>query len=122
MSNHDERYVQPTSVTQALELIQQLFNSYRNEPLTQALLTYHNQLIFRLQDDIKRTAKVEAPAHLTDIDNMTKAMRAWTNAKLTGQPYRGKMKHFKFVPSDTPKFKTKVHKISGSSSHRSSRH
>lgn len=115
------RYIQPQSVHEALELIQSLFNSYRNEPLTNGLLAYHNNLIFRLQSDLKETAQRDEPDQLLHIDSMTAIMRSWTNAKLTGKPFQGKMKNFKLSTAQ-PKFKTKVHKIKSGSSHRGARH
>lgn len=115
------RYIQPQSVHEALGLIQSLFNSYRNEPLTNELLAYHNNLIFRLQSDLKSTAQRDEPDQLAHIDSMTAVMRSWTNAKLTGKPFQGRMKNFKLSTAQ-PKFKTKVHKIKGRSSHRGTCH
>lgn len=51
--NEENRYVQPQNAKEAMELIQKLFNQYRNAPLTAELLQYHNNLIMRLQTDIK---------------------------------------------------------------------
>ena len=48
----NQRYVQPQNVREAMEVIQDLFNQYRHEPLTQQLLNYHLGLIQRLQTDI----------------------------------------------------------------------
>ena len=52
----NQRYVQPQNVREAMEVIQDLFNQYRHEPLTQQLLNYHLGLIKRLQTDIYVTA------------------------------------------------------------------
>ena len=54
--NEENRYVQPQNAKEAMELIQKLFNQYRNAPLTAELLQYHNNLIMRLQTDIKQAA------------------------------------------------------------------
>ena len=47
--NEENRYVQPQNAKEAMELIQKLFNQYRNAPLTAELLQYHNNLIMRLR-------------------------------------------------------------------------
>ena len=49
MSNDDHRYIQPHNAKEAMEVIQRLFNKYRNAPLTNELLAYHNNLVYRLQ-------------------------------------------------------------------------
>ena len=53
----EHRYVQPQNAQEAMELIQKLFNQYRNAPLTAELLQYHNNFIMRLQTDIKQEAE-----------------------------------------------------------------
>lgn len=123
MKHQDERYIQPQNATEAMELIQKLFNKYRNAPLTQELLIYHNNLVYRLQSDIKAAAKREGnPARVKELDEMTTIMRNWTNARLTGHPFHGKMRHFKLDTDDGPKFKRRVHKIHQGGNHRASRH
>ena len=123
MSTDEPRYVQPHSAKEAMELIQRLFNKYRNAPLTNELLAYHNNLIYRLQSDIKQAAQQEGNSDLVDqLDTMTDVMRSWTNLKLTGHPFHGKLRHFKLVTDDGPKFKRRVHKIHQGNSHRASRH
>lgn len=120
--NDQERYIQPQNAKEAMELIQKLFNQYRNAPLTAELLQYHNNLIMRLQTDIKQAATDEnQPTLLNDLHEMTEIMRRWTTIRLSGRSFTGKMKHFR-VTNQGPKFKRQVHKISGSSSHRASRH
>ena len=123
MSTDEHRYVQPHSAKEAMELIQRLFNKYRNAPPTNELLAYHNNLIYRLQSDIKQAAQQEGNSDLVDqLDTMTDVMRSWTNLKLTGHPFHGKLRHFKLVTDDGPKFKRRVHKIHQGNSHRASRH
>ena len=123
MCNDDHRYIQPHNAKEAMEVIQRLFNKYRNAPLTNELLAYHNNLVYRLQSDIKEAAQKEGnPDRLKEIDQMTNIMRSWTNLKLTGHPFNGKMRHFRSVTDDGPKFKRRVHKIHQGSSHRASRH
>ncbi|WP_267201829.1 hypothetical protein [Limosilactobacillus kribbianus] len=123
MDNNQQRYLQPHSAQEAMEIIQRLFNKYRNAPLTNELLAYHNNLIYRLQSDIKEAAKKEGnPERLKEIDQMTDIMRSWTNLKLTGHPFHGKMRHFQLATDDGPKFKRHVHRIHQTSSHRASRH
>ena len=121
--NGENRYVQPQNAKEAMELIQKLFNQYRNAPLTAELLQYHNNLIMRLQTDIKQAAEAEGQtALLKDLHEMTELMRRWTTIRLSGRPFAGKMRHFRFAPANGQKFKRQVHKISGSSEHRASRH
>ncbi|WP_242361028.1 hypothetical protein [Limosilactobacillus antri] len=119
----EERYIQPQSTQEALLLIQKLFNSYRNAPLTQELLDYHNNLIFRLGSDIHEAAVKEGKrGQLDDLANLSAAMRRWTAIRLSGRPFPFKLRHFKLVSEQTPKFKRRVHKIHQNSGHRASRH
>ena len=121
--NEENRYVQPQNAKEAMELIQKLFNQYRNAPLTAELLQYHNNLIMRLQTDIKQAAEAEGQtAPLKDLHEMTELMRRWTTIRLSGHPFAGKMRHFRFAPANGQKFKRQVHNIGGSSAHRASRH
>lgn len=121
--NEENRYVQPQNAKEAMELIQKLFNQYRNAPLTAELLQYHNNLIMRLQTDIKQAAEAEGqPTLLKDLHEMTELMRRWTTIRLSGRPFAGKMRHFHFVANNGQKFKRQVHKMGGSSAHRASRH
>lgn len=121
--NEENRYVQPQNAKEAMELIQKLFNQYRNAPLTAELLQYHNNLIMRLQTDIKQVAEEEHnEALLADLHDMTELMRRWTTIRLSGRPFTGKMRHFHFVANNGQKFKRQVHKMGGSSAHRASRH
>ncbi|QMU08165.1 hypothetical protein [Levilactobacillus suantsaii] len=119
-----DRYYQPSDVTDALTEVQKLFNSYRNAPLTQELFDYHQKLLGRLTSDLPAAAKAEHRADLvTATQDMAQAMQRWTQVRLTGQPYPGRLRHFKFVPDATgPKFKRHVVKDHGSGTHRSSRH
>ncbi|CAJ1229092.1 hypothetical protein LZY01_06270 [Levilactobacillus zymae] len=119
-----ERYYQPSNVTDALTEIQKLFNSYRNAPFTQELLDYHRKLIDRLTGDLQDAARAE---HRDDLvaaaQGMARAMQGWIQIRYSGQPYAGRLRHFKFVPDATgPKFKRHVVKDHGSGTHRSSRH
>ncbi len=121
--NEENRYVQPKNAKEAMELIQKLFNQYRSAPLTAELLQYHNNLIMRLQTDIKQAAEEEHnKSLLADLHDMTELMRRWTTIRLSGRPFTGKMRHFHFVANNGQKFKRQVHKMGGSSAHRASRH
>ena len=119
-----DRYYQPSDVEDALLEVQKLFNSYRSAPLTQELLTYHQNLTSRLTSDLRDAARTEQrPDLVTATQQMAQAMQNWTNVRLSGQPYPGSLRHFKFVPDATgPKFKRHVVKDHGSGTHRSSRH
>ncbi len=123
MKKNQQRYLQPHNAEEAMEIIQRLFNKYRNAPLTNELLAYHNKLIYRLQSDIKAAAQKEGnPERVQEIDQMTDIMRSWTNLKLTGHPFHGKMRHFRLLTNDGPRFKRRVHRIHQSGNHRASRH
>ena len=91
----NQRYVQPQNVREAMEVIQDLFNQYRHEPLTQQLLNYHLGLIQRLQTDIYVTAvKENDPQQLKQLDGMIEAMKTWTQIRTANRPFNAKMKNF----------------------------
>ncbi len=123
MSSQEHRYVQPTGPKDAMELVQKLFNQYRNAPLTAELLSYHQNLTRRLQTDIKQAADQENDPQLTkQLASMTALMQSWTAIRLSGRPFPGKMHHFKLDVQTGPHYKVKNHKISRTGGHRSSRH
>lgn len=123
MRHKKSRYIQPDSALDAMQLIQKLFNKYRHAPLTKELLDYHNNLINRLNGDILQAAQRDGNQKvLKDLTSEVKIMRDWTGIRLAGQPYKGKMRHFKFIPDGGMKFKRIVHHQGASHNYRSSRH
>ena len=123
MKHKEHLYIQPQNTQEAMLLIQKLFNKYRNASLTNELLEYHNNLIYRLQSDIKDEAiKENNPNQLKALASMTEIMRNWTTVRLNGQPFNGKMRHFKLVTDGGFKFERNIHKINQTTSHRGSRH
>ncbi|KRN58776.1 hypothetical protein [Limosilactobacillus secaliphilus] len=123
MTEEKHRYVQPQNVHDAMQLIQHLFNEYRNAPLTQELLAYHLNLVKRLQSDILQAAKAEGdPKQLAALQSMTAIMQSWSPIRLANRPFPGKMRHFKLDTGPAIHFKRKVHKINGGHNHRASRH
>jgi hypothetical protein len=122
--NHKkQRYIQPDGPEDAMRIIQKLFNSYRNAPLTKDLLDYHNNLISRLQSDILDAAKkANNQKLLSELNEMTDIMRRWISIRLSNRPFNAKMRHFKLVSDGGVKFKRHVHKISQSGNHQASRH
>lgn len=123
MPSPKHRYVQPSGPLDAMQLIQRLFNKYRNAPLTAELLSYHQNLIHRLQDDIKQAVKQTNNPQLSQkLASMTAVMQSWTALRLSGRPFPGKMHHFKLDVQTGPHYKIKNHKIGKTNSHRSSRH
>ncbi|MBB1123511.1 hypothetical protein [Limosilactobacillus albertensis] len=123
MKHKDQRYIQPQNTKEAMIIIQKLFNKYRNAPLTNELLEYHNNLIYRLQSDIKDAAiKENNLGQLKALNSMTDIMRNWTAARLNGKPFNGKMRHFKLVTDGGFKFERNIHKINQTTNHHSSRH
>lgn len=120
---HKQRFIQPSGPEDAMRIIQKLFNSYRNAPLTKDLLDYHNNLIHRLQTDIREAALKSPDKNLVKtLDGMTEIMRRWVSIRVSNRPFNAKMRHFKLISDGGMKFKRHVHKINQSGSHRASRH
>ncbi|SEM74895.1 hypothetical protein SAMN05216431_10822 [Ligilactobacillus sp. WC1T17] len=116
------RYVKPQSVHEAMELIQKLFNQYRHAPLTKELMAYHQNLATRLQTDIWREALRENnQKQLADLAEMIVAMQTWTQTRMSGRPFEGKMKHFR-ITTPGVSIKQHVHKIKGSHNYRTPKH
>ena len=123
MNHKKQRYIQPDGPEDAMRIIQKLFNSYRNAPLTKDLLDYHNNLISRLQSDILDAAKkANNQKLLSELNEMTDIMRRWISIRLSNRPFNAKMRHFKLVSDGGVKIKRHVHKISQSGNHQASRH
>lgn len=123
MNHKKQRYIQPDGPEDAMRIIQKLFNSYRNAPLTKDLLDYYNNLISRLQSDILDAAKkANNQKLLSELNEMTDIMRRWISIRLSNRPFNAKMRHFKLVSDGGVKFKRHVHKISQSGNHQASRH
>lgn len=55
----NERFYEPKNSKDAMRFIERLFNSYKDSPLTQSLLVYHQKLINQLRDNIEPAAKTE---------------------------------------------------------------
>lgn len=123
MNHKKQRYIQPSGPEDAMRIVQKLFNSYRNAPLTRELLDYHNNLIHRLQTDIHDAAVKSGNDKLVkDLDGMIEIMQRWISIRLSNRPFDAKMRHFKLVADGGVKFKRRVHKIKQSGGHRASRH
>ncbi|MDH5105340.1 hypothetical protein OQI89_05655 [Lentilactobacillus diolivorans] len=123
MANSD-RYYTPQDSKDAMRQIEKLFNKYKDAPLTQELVDYHQNLVNRLKTDIMQAAKNENVAsRVESIESMINVMTRWLQIRLSGQPFNGKMAGFKFVADNAkPSFKRRVHKIKGGGNHRASRH
>lgn len=119
-----DRFYQPQNSKDAMRQIEKLFNQYKDAPLTSELVTYHRSLIDRLQTDILTAAKQEQiPERVAANQTMVDVMNRWLTIRLSGKPYNGKMKGFKFVATNSnPKFKRRVLKTKGTSNHRTTRH
>ncbi|MHA8263319.1 hypothetical protein ACYATO_06440 [Lactobacillaceae bacterium Melli_B3] len=118
------RYYQPKDAKDAMRYIEKLFNSYKDEPLTQALLEYHQKLIQQIATNVIPIAKQEDnPKRVESAQEMEKVMQQWIRAKLMGQPFNGQMHHFRFEANDSkPKFKRHNVKVNGNNNLRASRH
>ncbi|MBO8441687.1 MAG: hypothetical protein IAA89_04570 [Firmicutes bacterium] len=118
-----ERFLQPKSVHEAMEIIQDLFNQYRNQELTNELLQYHMNLTNRLQSDIYVQAlKDDDPKQLAVLNSMIEAMETWTKIKSQNRPFNYKMKNFKLISTKTTKIKRHFHKIRGNHNYHAARH
>ncbi|MEJ6399726.1 hypothetical protein [Nicoliella lavandulae] len=118
------RYYQPKDSKDAMRYIEKLFNSYKDEPLTQELLTYHQNLIKQIAGNVIPTAEQEGIAErVASAKSMETVMQQWIRAKLMGQPFNGRMHHFRFEANNSkPKFKRRNIKVNGNNNLRSSRH
>lgn len=123
MANSD-RYYTPQDSKDAMRQIEMLFNKYKDAPLTQELVDYHQNLVNRLKTDILAAATKEGvQSRVESIHSMVAVMNNWLQTKLSGKPFNGKMVHFRFVADNAqPRFKRRVHKMKGSSNHRASGH
>ncbi|MBW1605244.1 hypothetical protein [Lactobacillus sp. Sy-1] len=118
------RYYQPQDAKDAMRYIEKLFNSYKDEPLTQPLLEYHQKLITQIATNVIPIAKQENnPKRVESAQGMETVMQQWIRLKLMGKPFNGRMHHFKFEANNSrAKFKRNHIKLSGNSNLRSSRH
>ncbi|KRM21209.1 hypothetical protein [Latilactobacillus graminis] len=97
MPDH-ERFYQPQTVKDAMRFVQKLFNQYNQAPLTEELIAYHQKLLSYLTNDL--TSEIQAqnnPEQAPKLTEMIETMQNWLKIRLSGQPYAGKMQHFKFV-------------------------
>ncbi|WP_155431337.1 hypothetical protein [Secundilactobacillus folii] len=120
----NERYYQPESPKDALRFIENLFNQYAQAPLTADLVAYHQKLVKQIQDNILPTAeKDEQPVQVENAKAMIQTMQSWLRIRMSGQPFAGKMHHFRFEADNAkPKFKRKAVKGRRSGGYRSVRH
>jgi hypothetical protein len=120
----DNRYYQPKNAKDALRYIENLFNQYAQAPLTMELVAYHQKLVKQIQEDILPTAeKAGQTIQVENANQMLATMQSWLRIRMSGQPFAGKMHHFKFEADNAkPKFKRKVIKGRRSGGHRSVRH
>lgn len=120
----DNRYYQPKDAKDALRYIEGLFNQYVQAPLTTELVAYHQKLVNQIQEDILPTAeKAGQTVQVENAKQMILTMQSWLRIRMSGQPFAGKMHHFKFEADNAKtKFKRKAIKGRRSGGHRSVRH
>lgn len=120
----DNRYYQPKDAKDALRYIEGLFNQYVQAPLTTELVAYHQKLVKQIQEDILPTAeKAGQTVQVENAKQMILTMQSWLRIRMSGQPFAGKMHHFKFEADNSkPKFKRQVIKGRRSGGHQSVRH
>ncbi|EHE85438.1 hypothetical protein QN289_03425 [Latilactobacillus curvatus] len=109
MSDQD-RFYQPQNAKDAMRFVQKLFNQYNQAPLTEELIAYHQKLLAYLTNGVTTEVQKQANSEQAEkLTGMIEAMQNWLKIRLSGQPYAGKMQHFKFVPdSQQAHFKTRT--------------
>lgn len=120
----ENRYYQPKNAKDALRYIEGLFNQYVQAPLTMELVAYHQKLIKQIQEDILPAAQnAGQTVQVENAKQMLLTMQSWLRIRMSGQPFAGKMHHFRFE-ADNAKTKFKRHVIKGRNggAHRSVRH
>ncbi|GKT04378.1 hypothetical protein ACRYI5_05465 [Furfurilactobacillus sp. WILCCON 0119] len=120
----EDRYYQPKNSKDAMRYIERLFNRYKDAPITQELVDYNHNLTGALRGDIATAAANENAPHRQDAAiAMAAEMDRWARVRAAGQPYRGELKHFKFVgQAATPRFKANPIKNNQRGAMRASRH
>ncbi|MDN6542581.1 MAG: hypothetical protein L0K52_02480, partial [Lentilactobacillus parabuchneri] len=84
MPNSD-RYYTPQDSKDAMRQIEKLFNKYKDAPITQELVDYHQNLVNRLKTDIMQAAQSEnVPARIESINSMIAVMERWLKVRLAG--------------------------------------
>ncbi len=105
-----------------MRFIEKLFNRYRNAPLTKPLLQYHEKLMRQLRNNIEVVARREKiQSRVASARRMYRIMNDWIRIRLSGQPFEGKMRHFR-INQHHHKFKARRIKINSGHQFRSSRH
>ncbi|KRM94630.1 hypothetical protein [Loigolactobacillus rennini] len=93
-----KRYYQPQNSKDAMRQIEKLFNQYKNAPLTDALLQYHQKLVTYLQTSVVQAAKKEGqPQRAQTAQTMAAGMTEWLRIRALGKPFTGEMRHFKIM-------------------------
>lgn len=120
----EDHFYQPKDSKDAMRYIERLFNRYKDAPITQELVDYNHNLTASLRDDIATAATNEmVPKRHDAAIKMADEMDRWARVRAAGQPYRGELKHFKFVgEASTPRFKARTIKNNQRGAMRGSRH
>ena len=92
-----DRYYQPTDSKDAMRFVEKLFNKYKDAPLTDELLAYHQKLIYYVKTSVIETAKAEnQPQRVKNAQNMLEVMQDWIRIRALGQPFTGTLRQFKY--------------------------
>lgn len=103
---NNNRYYQPKDSKDAMRYVEKLFNKYKNAPLTDALLQYHQKLIYYLQTSVISAAQREKqPQRQQAAENMIAIMQDWIRIRALGKPFTGSLKGFKVTNHQTPTYK-----------------
>ncbi len=104
--NEENRYYQPKDSKDAMRYVEKLFNKYKNAPLTDALLQYHQKLIYYLQTSVITAAQQEhQPQREKAAKNMIAIMQDWIRVRALGQTFNGSLKGFKVTKNKHIKYK-----------------
>ncbi|ANK60658.1 hypothetical protein [Loigolactobacillus backii] len=111
----EDRFYQPKDSKDAMRYVENLFNQYKDAPLTDELLRYNQKLVRYLSGNIVDEATREGhPDRAKAAQQMAAAMDEWVRIKALGKPFTGKMKHFKIVSGNQHvRFKARRNKGGG---------
>lgn len=92
----ESRYYQPRDSKDAMRYVENLFNQYKDAPLTDELVAYNQKLVYYLKTNVAPEALKEGQAQREKSAlGMAEILTQWLHTRLSGQPFKGKMRGFK---------------------------
>ncbi|MCD2257254.1 hypothetical protein ACNAN0_08335 [Agrilactobacillus fermenti] len=102
-----DRFYQPKDAKDAIRFVSELFNQYKDAPLTDALVAYNQKLINYLENDVAQAAVQEHnQVRRQRALEMATTLRHWVPTRLEGQYMRGKMHNGRLTKQNNTKYKT----------------